>query len=102
LFVGCFACAFGILSPLHDVEIISMISVPAITVAVLAFRGVYKNSDDQLSPNMLKRLGAACVLAVMIWIPVFSVYENEHTPWSSVPVYLLLAVIATVGARRMA
>lgn len=102
LLATCFACAFGILSPFHDVEFISMVAVPAITVAMLASRGVYRITVDQNLPYMLMRLGSACVVAVLIWIPVFSVYADEHTPWSSVPAYLLLAVAATVIARKVA
>ena len=101
LLAACFACAFGILSPFHDVELFSMIAVPAITVAVLAFRGIYRMTVDQRMPYMFKRLGSACVLAVLIWIPVFSVYAEEHTPWSAVPVYLLLAITVTAVARKL-
>ena len=101
LLVACFAGAFGVLSPLHDVELISMIMLPAITVAILARRGAYGLGRDQPLAYALKRLGAASILAVFVWIPVFSTYEIEHTPWSSLPLYEVLALGATLTARRL-
>lgn len=102
LLVACFAGAFGVLSPLHDVELISMFAVPAITVAMLALRGAYGPARDQSLARTLKRWGTASILAVFIWVPVFLVYEIEHTPWSSVPLYEALAIVATLTSRRLA
>lgn len=101
ILLGCFGCAFGVLSPLNDVELVSMIAVPFITVAVLALRGGYRSRQDSSLANTLGRLVTACILAVVIWVPVFSVYADEHSPWSSVPLYLTLALIALVTVRRV-